>query len=125
MPRGQHPNSLANLKKGRATQFGAHGDSRAKEAQAKGAQVQVERRNLMEEMRSLLDEPNKDGSSKRKVLVAKLIMNMEKSPEWYKLGLRIMGELPPEQVEVSKPAMEMADEIKAALEARSHERQAD
>ncbi len=125
MPRGQHPNSLANLKKGRATQFGAHGDSRAKEAQAKGTLIQAERRNLVEEMRSLLEEPNKDGSTKRKVLAAKLIMNMEKSPEWYKLGLRIMGELPPEQVEVSKPAMEMADEIKTALEVRSRERQAD
>lgn len=119
MPRGQHPNSLANLKKGH--RFGSADDS-AREAAKRSS---AERRNLAEEMRSLLEEPNKDGSTKRKVLAAKLIMNMEKSPEWYKLGLRIMGELPPEQVEVSKPAMEMADEIKTALEVRSRERQAD
>ena len=98
MPRGQHPNSLANLKKGK--RFGHTDDSRTNEGQKLGMKAQAERRNLMEEMRSLLDEPNKDGSSKRKVLAAKLIMNMEKSPEWYKLGLRIMGELPPEQVDV-------------------------
>ena len=47
-----------------------------------------------------MEEPNKDGSTKRKVLAAKLVMNMDKSPEWYKLGLRMLGELPPEQVDV-------------------------
>lgn len=123
MPRGTHPNSLANLKKGKATQFGADGDSRAKEAQAKGKLVQAERKGIAEEMKALLDEPNKDGSAKRKALAAKLILNMEKSPEWYKLGLRMLGELPPEQVEVTKPAMEMAEEIRAALEARANERE--
>ena len=30
MPRGQHPNSLANLKKEKATQFGANGNQTAK-----------------------------------------------------------------------------------------------
>ena len=100
MPRGTHPNSLANLKKGKVTQFGANGDSRAKAAQAKGKLVQAERKGIAEEMRALLEEPNKDGSTKRKVLAAKLVMNMDKSPEWYKLGLRMLGELPPEQVDV-------------------------
>ncbi len=58
------------------------------------------KRGIAEEMRALLEEPNKDGSTKRKVLAAKLVMNMDKSPEWYKLGLRMLGELPPEQVDV-------------------------
>lgn len=101
MPRGQHPNSLANLKKGKATQFGANGDARAKAAQAKGKLVQMERKGIAEEMKALLDEPNKDGSTRRKALAAKLVLNMEKSPEWYKLGLRMMGELPPEQTEMT------------------------
>ena len=26
---------------------------------------------------------------------------MEKSPEWYKLGLRMIGELPPEQMDLT------------------------
>lgn len=100
MPRGTHPNSLANLKKGKATQFGAGGDSRAKDAQAKGKLVQAERKGIAEEMRALLDEPNKDGSTRRKALAAKLVLNMDKSPEWYKLGLRMLGELPPEQMDL-------------------------
>lgn len=100
MPRGQHPNSLANLKKGKATQFGKTGDSAAR-ASAAGVKSHQERRNIAEEMKALLDEPNKDGSTRRKALAAKLVLNMEKSPEWYKLGLRMMGELPPEQTEMT------------------------
>ena len=100
MPRGQHPNSLANLKKGKATQFGKTGDSAAR-ASAAGVKSHQEHRNIAEEMKALLDEPNKDGSTHRKALAAKLVLNMEKSPEWYKLGLRMMGELPPEQTEMT------------------------
>lgn len=101
MPRGTHPNSLANLKKGKATQFGADGDSRARAAQAKGKLAQAERKGIAEEMKALLDEPNKDGSTRRKALAAKLVLNMDKSPEWYKLGLRMLGELPPEQMNLA------------------------
>lgn len=99
MPRGQHPNSLANLKKGKATQFGANGDS-AVRASEMAVRASAAKRGIAEEMRALLEEPNKDGNTKRKVLAAKLVMNMDKSPEWYKLGLRMLGELPPEQVDV-------------------------
>lgn len=118
MPRGQHPNSLANLKKGH--RFGS-ADGSARENAKKAS---AERRGIAEEMKALLDEPNKDGSTRRKTLAAKLVLNMDKSPEWYKLGLRMMGELPPEQVEVSKPATEMAAEIEAALKERDRERRA-
>lgn len=114
MPRGQHPNSLANLKKGKATQFGSHGDSRAKEAQAKGMLVQMERKGIAEEMRALLDEPNKDGSTRRKALAAKLVLNMEKSPEWYKLGLKMLGELPPDQVDILSAGL--SEEAKKSLD---------
>ncbi len=121
MPRGQHPNSLANLKKGKATQFGVNGDSRAKAAQAKGKLAQMERKSIAEEMHALADETDENGSSRRKALAEKLVLNMEKSPEWYKLGLRMLGELPPEQVEVSRPAEEMAEEIREALVCRRAE----
>lgn len=99
MPRGQHPNSLANLKKGKATQFGRTGDSAVK-ASEMAVRASAAKRGIAEEMRALLEEPNKYGSTRRKVLAAKLVMNMDKSPEWYKLGLRMLGELPPEQVDV-------------------------
>lgn len=115
MPRGTNPNSLANLKKGKATQFGATGDAAAR-ASAAGVKSHQERRNIAEEMKALLDEPNKDGSTKRKVLAAKLVMNMDKSPEWYKLGLRILGELPAENVKVSTGDFSALDEAFAAMD---------
>lgn len=95
MPRGQHPNSLANLKKGH--RFGSTDDS----ARANAVKASAERRGIADEMRALLEEPNKDGSTRRKALAARLVLNMEKSPEWYKLGLRMIGELPPEQMEMT------------------------
>lgn len=112
MPRGQHPNSLANLKKGH--RFGHTDDSRTNDAQKKGMQAQIERRGIADEMRAILDEPNKDGSTRRKALAAKLVLNMDKSPEWYKLGLRMLGELPPEQIDVK--AATLSDEAKAELD---------
>lgn len=121
MPRGMHPNSLANLKKGKATQFGS-GDPRASAAQAMGKLAQIERRGIADEMRAIMDAPPCDGMSSRQELARKLVANMDKSPEWYKLGLRMLGELPPEQVEVSRPAEEIAQDIRDALEARMRER---
>ena len=112
MPRGQHPNSLANLKKGH--RFGHTDDSRTNDAQKKGMQAQIERRGIAEEMKALLDEPNKDGSTRRKTLAAKLVLNMDKSPEWYKLGLKMLGELPPDQIDVKTTPL--SDEAKAELD---------
>ena len=59
MPRGQHPNSLANLKKGHRF---SSADGSARENAKKAS---AERRGIAEEMRALLDEPNKDGSTRR------------------------------------------------------------
>lgn len=110
MPRGTHPNSLANLKKGH--RFSSADDS----ARIAAKKASAEKRNIAEEMKALLDEPNKDGSTKRKVLAAKLVMNMDKSPEWYKLGLRILGELPAENVKVSTGDFSALDEAFAAMD---------
>lgn len=125
MPRGTHPNSLANLKKGKATQFGADGDSRAKAAQARGKLAQAERKGIADEMKALMDAPSEDGMTRRRELAMKLVLNMDKSPEWYKLGLRMIGELPPEQVEVSRPAEEIAQDIRDVLEQRRREQSGD
>lgn len=63
-PRGTHPNSLANLQKGKATQFGAHGDTTAKECQKKSTEAQAERRTLKEGLLLLLNEQLKDKDGK-------------------------------------------------------------
>lgn len=108
MPRGTHPNSLANLKKGH--RFSSADDS----ARENAKKASSERRSIAEEMKALLDEPNKDGSTRRKALAAKLVLNMDKSPEWYKLGLRMIGELPPEQIDVKSTTL--SDEAKAEID---------
>lgn len=108
-PRGTHPNSLANLAKGR--KFTASDDSARKAA----AKASAEKRSLAEEMRALLDEDTETGKPRRKALAAKLILNMEKSPEWYKLGLRIMGELPAENVNINTPDPGVMDEIRRRM----------
>lgn len=114
--RKMNPNSLANLKKGR--KFGTCDDFVTNEARKRSAESRRQISTFSEAMRERVDDDT------RASLVNSLVMNMAVSPEWYKLGLRMLGELPPEQVEVSKPAVEMAEEIKEALEARAHERQA-
>ena len=95
MPRGQHPNSLANLKKGHRF---SSADGSARE---NAKRASAERRDIAAEMRALLDAEDGKGNTRRKALAAKLVLNMEKSPEWYKLGLRMIGELPPEQMDLT------------------------
>lgn len=120
MPRGTHPNSLANLKKGK--RFGNSDDPVSNKARDNSHKAAAERKGIADEMRAIMDAPPCDGMSARQELARKLVANMDKSPEWYKLGLRMLGELPPEQVEVSRPAEEIAQDIREALEARMRER---
>ena len=99
MPRKMHPNSLANLKRGKATQFGANGERTAKEAGKQSGESRREISSFAEALRAQMN-----GETREK-LASALIVNMPKSPEWYKLGLRMMGELPPEQVDVRATAL--------------------
>lgn len=99
MPRGMHPNSLANLKKGKATQFGANGVQTAREA---GRHSGESRRGISTFSEAMRGQMNGDNRQK---LTSALIANMAKSPEWYKLGLRMLGELPPEQVDIRAAAL--------------------
>ena len=112
MPRGQNPNSRENLRKGK--RFSASDDSARVNAE-KSAQSRAAMASIAEEMRSILTD------EKRHTLAQQLIDSMGKSPEWYKLGLRMIGELPPEHVEVSRPAEEVAQEIRDVLEQRMRE----
>ena len=64
MPRGTHPNSLANLKKGKATQFGASGGSTASEAGKRSAEKRAERKTIKEGLLLLLGEQLRDKDGK-------------------------------------------------------------
>ncbi len=100
MPRKMHPNSLANLKRGKATQFGSCGDSVANQARENSHKAAAARRTIAEEMQTIMKGEGTPGK-----LAAQLVQNMSKSPEWYKLGLRMLGELPPEQVDIRATAL--------------------
>ena len=53
------------------------------------------------ELEALQGAEDGNGNARLNALAAKLVLNMEKSPEWYKLGLRMIGELPPEQMDLT------------------------
>lgn len=115
MPRGQNPNSLANLKKGH--KFDSSDDLLRKKA----AEKRKEMKSIAEEMRELASASSNDGkSTRRKVLAAKLLNNMEKSPAWYELGLKVLGEMPAEQIEVKQPVYDLSgftvEELKAMID---------
>ena len=93
-----HPNSLANLKKGK--RFGNGEDSSSNDARENSHKAAAKRRTIAEEMRQIMNGEGNPAS-----MAAKLVKNMDKSPEWYKLGLRMLGELPPEQVDVRVTAL--------------------
>ncbi len=98
MPRKMHPNSLANLKKGK--KFGNSDDPASNNARANSHKSADKRHTIAEEMHQIM---NGDGTPA--ALAKKLVTNMGKSPEWFKLGLRMLGELPPEKVDIRAAAL--------------------
>lgn len=80
MPRGTHPNSLANLKKGKETQFGANGDSTAKEAGKKSAESRAQRKSMREDLLLMLaaEAKTKDGTPSGKSTQEAVMMGIIK-----------------------------------------------
>lgn len=121
MPRGTHPNSLANLQKGKATQFGASGDSAAKEAQKKSAAAQAERKTMREAFLMLLSEPiAKDGKPTGKNTQDAMIAGVMKravagdvrAAEFIR---DTIGEKPTENVKVTSSNNDIMDEIRRRM----------
>ncbi len=121
MPRGMHPNSLANLQKGKATQFGANGDSTAKEAGKKSAEANAERRTMREAFLLLLNEPiKKDGQPTDKTTQDAMIAGVMKraiagdvrAAEFIR---DTIGEKPTESVKVTSSNSGIMDEIRRRM----------
>ena len=93
MPTGM--NSWENLKKGVKTRFNSEGTAKA--AGKRSAEVRRELRAFAEDMREAATPERRYE-----------LRNMPKSPEWFKLGLRVLGELPPEQMQVQTAALSEA-----------------
>lgn len=122
-PRGTHPNSLANLKKGKATQFGAHGDSTAKECQKKSTEAQAERRTLKEGLLLLLNEQfqDKDGKTTGKTTQDAIIAGLVKravsgDTRAFEIIRDTIGEKPVETVNVNAGEFAALDAAFAAMD---------
>ena len=89
MPRGDNPNSRANLDKGR--KFTA-GDESARKASQNSKR---KRRAIAELMKRELT------AEERERLARELIQKMTKSPQWCELCLKMIGEMPKEEISVS------------------------
>lgn len=122
MRRGTHPNSLANLKKGKATQFGASGDLSAKEASKKGVEARAERKTFREGLLLLLDVPikDKDGKPTEKTtqdaviagLVKRAISGDVRAAEFIR---DTIGEKPIEKVAMTTPDADIITDTEKAL----------
>lgn len=121
MPRGTHPNSLANLQKGKATQFGARGESAAREAQKKSVAAHEERKTMREAFLILLAEPiTKDGSPTGKNTQDAMIAGVMKravagdvrAAEFIR---DTIGEKPADNVKVTSSAGDVMDEIRRRM----------
>ena len=119
-----HPNSLANLEKGKNTRFGARGDSAAKEMHEKSVETKAERKTFREGMLLLLNAPlMKDGKPTDKTTQDAIIAALVKKAaagdtRAFEMIRDTIGEKPVQQVEVATPKAEMADDIAAALAKR-------
>lgn len=104
MPRGDNPNSKKALIDNRH-KFTSETSQKAIERRT---EIQQEQKKISEYMREMLDE------NKRKTLAGQIIVNMGKKPEWYKLGLMMLGEMPEEKVSVSVDKID-SEETQAML----------
>jgi hypothetical protein len=104
MPRGTHPNSLANLQKGK--KFGSDDDS-ARKAQEKSIAAHAERRTFREGLLLLLNEPiMKDGKPSGKVTQDAIIAALVKraangDTRAFEMIRDTIGEKPVQDVKVS------------------------
>lgn len=121
-PRGTHPNSLANLQKGKATQFGANGNSTAKAAGEKSGEARAERKTLKEGLLLLLNEQlkDKDGKATDKTTQDAIIAGLVKravsgDTRAFEIIRDTIGEKPIEKVANVTPEREVVDGVEKAL----------
>lgn len=121
MPRGVHPNSLANLKKGKATQFGADGDATAKAAGEKSAAMKAERRSLREVLLMILEGELTDRTTGKKVntryaMSAAIVKAaLDGNTKAYEIIRDTIGEKPVENVALTTLPSDIIDKTERAL----------
>ena len=60
--------------------------------------IAEERKNFAEELKELAYTEDAKGNTRTRALAAKLLLNADKSPEWFKLFLKLLGEMPSDEL---------------------------
>jgi hypothetical protein len=110
------------LQKGKATQFGANGDSSAKAAGEKSGEARAQRKTLREGLIALLEAPvkNKDGNETGKTGQDAIIAGLFKraingDTRAFEIIRDTIGEKPIEKVANVTPEREVVDGVEKAL----------
>lgn len=116
MPRGTHPNSLANLQKGK--RFGSGKDratSDARKAHEKATQARKANFTVKELMLNLLEEPLQNGGTLREALVRRTVkMAADGNLPAFQYIMRIIGEDPGDIVNIKTP--QLSEDAKADID---------
>ncbi len=121
MPRGEHPNSRANLKSenGKKTQFKKN-DAHTAECARKSNAAQTQMKSIAEELKEMLSETDKDGNTRRKLMAAIALKNAKNNSKWFELMLKLAGEMPPEVQVINLNAPDSEDTERMLNELREH-----
>ena len=116
MPRGTHPNSLANLPKGKRFGSGKDGaTSDARKAREKATQARKANFTVKELMLNLLDEPLQNGGTLREALVKRTVkMAADGNLPAFQYIMRIIGEDPGDIVNIKTP--QLSEDAKADID---------
>lgn len=116
MPRGTHPNSLANLQKGKRFGSGKDGTTTdARKAHEKATQARKANFTVKELTLKLLDEPLQNGGTLREALVKRTVkMAADGNLSAFQYIMRIIGEDPGDIVNIKTP--QLSEEAKADID---------
>lgn len=119
MPRGQHPNSLANLQKGKRFESS---DGSARKAQEKSIEAHAERRSFREGLLMLLEAPIKDkegnasGKTTQDAIIAGLVKRaISGDTRAFEMIRDTIGEKPVENINVNAPDPGIMEEIRRRM----------
>ncbi len=122
MPRGEHPNSRANLKaeNGKKTQFKKN-DAHTVECARKSNAAQAQMKSIAEELKAMLAETDKDGNTRRHLMAAIALKNAKNSSKWFELMLKLAGEMPADVqiINIDKPDSEDIQAMLKELHSRA------
>lgn len=114
-PKGKHPNSLANLKKGPRFGSGAGNTVDARKANEKSTEAKQANKTIKEIALELVDAPQQNGKTLREGLTVRLIkMAAEGNLAAIQYLMKVIGEDPGDTVTVKAP--QLSEDAKADID---------